>query len=400
MRKKMALITPGFLPVPAVKGGGGEMLITKLIEQNEVEKKFDIDLYTIEDKQINTKKYKQTNIIFIKTSYLNNLFARIVNKIANILNKKIHINPYGNKVSILLKEKKYDYLLIENNMYIFKKINESYPYKCKKIFHLHNDIGGIDKPQELCKYIGENADLILTVSEYLKKHYLKLVKVNKIDVLYNCVDINLFKYHNYSRKEYRNKYKINKNDFVFQYIGRISEEKGLLPLVKAFKKVAKNNKNIKLCIVGDIWFGSKKNSPYFTKIKDEIISIANQVIFVGSQPITNIPKFMSMADCIIVPTICEEAFGLVAIEAMATKRALIVSESGGLPEVVDYSCAKIVSKENFVENLKKAMMSIIKEQKKAKQMGIHGYNRIISKSEFQEQNYFTNFYNKIKEIDD
>ena len=141
----MALITPGFLPVPAVKGGGGEMLITKLIEQNEVEKKFDIDLYTIEDKQIKKKKYKQTNIIFIKTSYLNNLFARIVNKIANILNKKIHINPYGNKVSILLKEKKYDYLLIENNMYIFKKINESYPYKCKKIFHLHNDIGGIQK---------------------------------------------------------------------------------------------------------------------------------------------------------------------------------------------------------------------------------------------------------------
>ena len=70
MRKKMALITPGFLPVPAVKGGGGEMLITKLIEQNEVEKKFDIDLYTIEDKQINTKKYKQTNIIFITITRL------------------------------------------------------------------------------------------------------------------------------------------------------------------------------------------------------------------------------------------------------------------------------------------------------------------------------------------
>lgn len=400
MRKKIALITPGFLPVPAVKGGGSEMLITKLINQNEMEKLFDIDLYTIDDKRINEKSYKLTNVVRIRTKFLNNFVAKIINKIANFLSLEIHVNPYGNVVSKLLKKTKYDYLLIENNMYIFKKINKTYPYECKKIFHLHNDVGGIDKPIKLCKYIGKNADLILTVSEYLKEHFLKYTSVKRIEVLYNCIDVNQFKFDLHIREKYRKKYNIDNAEFIFLYVGRISKEKGLLPLVMSFSEMAKTHKNVKLFVVGDIWFGKKKKSSYLTEINRAISEIKEQVFFVGSQPIDEVSNFMSMADCIVVPTICEEAFGLVATEAMATSRALIVTDSGGLPEVVDASCAKIISRKNLVENLKNVMEKLLDDNNMVKQMGRNGYERIMCKTEFQEQNYLKNFTIKLKGIDD
>ena len=399
MKKKIAIITPGFLPVPAVNGGGGEMLITKLIDQNEKEKKLDIDLYTLYDKKISQENYKQTKIIFIHTSKIENTIAKIINKIGNILKKPIHINIYGNKVSNIIKQKKYDYLLIENNMYIFKKIDKSYPFKSKKIFHLHNDIGGLDKPNKLCKYIGDNADLILTVSNYLKKRFLKFAPSNKVEVLYNCIDIKRFDTKEKERKKYREKYAIQQNEFVFLYIGRLSEEKGPLSLIKAFKQLASKNNNIKLCVVGDIWFNSKKTSPYLEKIKEESSSLSSQIIFAGSQDSEEIPKFMSMSDCVVIPTQCEEAFGLVAAEAMAAKRALIVSNSGGLTEVVDNSCAKIVNRNEFIKNLAIAMTEVINNPENTKKMGENGYSRILKNKDFQDQQYLNNFYKKLKEID-
>ncbi len=399
LKKKIAIITPGFLPVPAVNGGGGEILITKLIDQNEVKKILDIDLYTLYDEKISSAQYKQTKIFFIYTSKIENIIAKIINKLANVLRKPIHVNIYGNKVSNILKKKKYDYLLIENNMYIFKKINENYPFKCKKVFHLHNDIGGLDKPTELCKYIGNNADLILTVSNYLKKRFLEFAPSNKIEVLYNCIDITKFNTKEEIRVKYRKKYKIKQNEFVFIYIGRLSEEKGPLLLIQAFKQLAHKSNNIKLCIVGDIWFNSKKTSPYLEKIKQESSSISSQIIFAGSQASKEIPKFMSMSDCVVVPTLCEEAFGLVAAEAMAAQRALIVSNSGGLIEVVDNSCAKIVNKDNFVENLATAMSEVADNPLITQKMGKSGYNRILKIKDFQDQYYLDNFCKKLKEID-
>ena len=86
---KIAMITPGYLPVPAVKGGAVEVLIEELLKGNEIENKCTIDCYTIDDENIQKRGYRNTNIkvVNIKT------FTRIKNKIHffsfYIANKKI-----------------------------------------------------------------------------------------------------------------------------------------------------------------------------------------------------------------------------------------------------------------------------------------------------------------------
>ena len=61
--KKIAIIAPCILPVPAVKGGAVEELITCILNQNEISKKYVIDLYTVACSSYNDISYSYTNII-------------------------------------------------------------------------------------------------------------------------------------------------------------------------------------------------------------------------------------------------------------------------------------------------------------------------------------------------
>ena len=64
---KIAIIGPQGLPVPPVKGGAIETLIDVVLRENEKEKKLDIDVYTIYDKDAMeySKKYKEVNFIYL-----------------------------------------------------------------------------------------------------------------------------------------------------------------------------------------------------------------------------------------------------------------------------------------------------------------------------------------------
>ena len=73
--KRIAILTPGFLPVPSVKGGAIEEIITKVINKNEVESKYKIDLFTKADSDIDKIKLKNTGLYM---AHVVNIFNLIV----------------------------------------------------------------------------------------------------------------------------------------------------------------------------------------------------------------------------------------------------------------------------------------------------------------------------------
>ena len=54
--KRMAVISAGFVPVPAVDGGAGEVLTTEIINGNEVAADYFMDIYTIESPKLDSIK--------------------------------------------------------------------------------------------------------------------------------------------------------------------------------------------------------------------------------------------------------------------------------------------------------------------------------------------------------
>ena len=67
---KIAIITVGELPVPNIKGGGAETLVTQILDENEKVGKIEFVVYSIENEEAESRarSYKKTKFIFLQES--------------------------------------------------------------------------------------------------------------------------------------------------------------------------------------------------------------------------------------------------------------------------------------------------------------------------------------------
>lgn len=347
---KIAIITSGLLPVPATKGGAIETLLDTFIYENEKEKKVDITVFSISDKKAKEKvkidNYSKTKYVFINGA--SNFIIRVINK---LLKRNIPINKYYQKKVIkIIQKEEYDYVIVENYPELVLSLK-----KFKVIPYIHSDV--FNKDISNCEEILSASYKVITVSNFIKE---KVLEINpncrdKIVTVYNSIDFEKLEkeeYINY-RNSYREKYKIDKTDFVFAYLGRISKEKGPLELIKAFNKVNISNK--KLLIIGGIWYGSKKKNSYLEEL--EKIS-GSDIIYTGYVEHCDIRKILCAVDVGVVPSICNEAAGLSVVEFMNTGNIVIASDMGGIKEYLNKENNYLVKYENndtFINELCEAM---------------------------------------------
>lgn len=383
---KVAILTPGFLPVPAVDGGAIENIITYLINENEKSNDITFDVYTRYDKRLKYYKYKSSNIIEIKK----NLLYKGIDYFLN----KIHIKHnfrFNQIVNIMNSKDKYDYVVVENNMQLYEFFCKKYKYvkDSKIIFHLHNNIGGSDKPSYLCKYIAHTSKEVIVVSNFLKKRWIEVTDSKNVKVLYNTIETERF-LNQAKDKDLAKKYNISKNDIVFTYCGRLDEEKGVINLIKAFNNLYKKYDNIKLLIIGKAYFD-------FNYEKQAKNISGKNIIYLGSIDNNNISKYFSISDVVVIPTISEEAFGITAIEAMSSGNAVIASAKGGLPEIINKACGILVNTDDFINNLNKSMEYLINNKSLIKEMGKNS-KKYIQKNIylFDSKNYYENFLDIIR----
>ncbi len=106
------------------------------------------------------------------------------------------------------------------------------------------------------------------------------------------------------------------------YVGQLIPEKGVLTLLKAYKQLGGD---VELTLAGA---GNQE-----AELREFCrASGLNRVHFVGHIP--TVAELYAASDVVVVPSEWEEAFGFVAAEAMACEAAVIVSDAGGLAEVV------------------------------------------------------------------
>ena len=390
---KIALVSPMILPVPSVRGGAVEMLTTYLIDENEKQKKIDIDLYTIYDKKLQEFSYKRTNIIKIKTNIVKKIIQKAISFIYRITNKKKSFNIAWEEVARKIRKENYDLVVVENNMFLYKLISKK--TNNNLIYHMHNDFNNFDKTKQNYKFIANSAKEIITVSEYIKNRLKSVDNFDRIKVLPNAIDDKLFTKTNF--KNLREKYCIDKNDIVIGYAGRITEEKGILELVQAFKKLSNINKKIKLLIVGSQWYGNLKKDEYISKINSEMNEIKDKVIFTGYIDLKDMPLVYNTMDIVVIPSLCNEAFGCVAIEAMAMGKPIIASKVGGLTEIVkDQFGFTIQTDCNFVEKLYSKIKYLVENDSLRNKYGKKANEEFEKNKNYHKEQYYNNFLEIIR----
>ena len=130
------------------------------------------------------------------------------------------------------------------------------------------------------------------------------------------------------------------NDYI-AYLGRIIQPKGLhlaLLAVKQYNQTASSP--LKLKIAGKHYAGHKKDT-YWQEIVEPLLDDPN-VEYVGFVGPEERQTFLSNAKALIVPSLFEEPFGLVSIEALACGTPVIGLNSGAIPEVINQDIFGIV----------------------------------------------------------
>ncbi len=163
---------------------------------------------------------------------------------------------------------------------------------------------------------------------------LKFTSENKLKVIgngsSNGIDTSFFDPKLFSPKE-KNKLKselgIEKNDFVFIFVGRLVADKGINELVAAFNKLSKGNESLKLLLVGPF-------EADLDPLKKKTIGIINdnkQIISVGFQK--DVRPYFSIADVLAFPSY-REGFPNVVMQAGAMRLPSIVTDINGCNEII------------------------------------------------------------------
>jgi len=181
---------------------------------------------------------------------------------------------------------------------------------------------GKDKSfKPVIEYAINQSDAVTAVSQNLKEETLLNFKIkDEIKVIPNFIDMSL--YNQDCNQILRDKF-AKKEEPILVHISNFRKVKRVKDVVKIFEKVNKKVTS-KLLMIGD--------GPERLKAEQlcRKLGIAKQVRFLGKLKV--IEKFLCIADIFVLPSETE-SFGLVALEAMASKVAVISTNSGGLPEV-------------------------------------------------------------------
>lgn len=390
MSKSVAIISSGYFPVPAVRGGAVETLIEKIAISNEANKQFDLIVYSTFDKEAKDKEkeYNNTKFVFVQNKWLVEWIDRVIYYFAKKIIRTdkqmsfrfiMHRIAYIVEVAKQLKKNDYDYLIVENTATLFwcvKLFDNEKRYQDKIYYHLHNEIGSAFG----CKDIISHSQKIIGVSSYINKTVKQRfpnIKSTKYQVLYNVIDVKHIFEQSDSRRDLRCKFGFQDADIVIIYVGRLCKEKGTKELIEAFNAI--EQKNIKLLIVGSFYFGVDLKGDFEKQLHKLVEKKKNQIVFTGFVSNSDIGKYYHCADIAVLPSIWNEPAGLTMIEAMAAGLPVITTNSGGIPEYVGNDSAIIIDKnaENFTDNLKEKIIELANDSEARKTIG----KRALEKSQ-------------------
>jgi spore coat protein SA len=112
--------------------------------------------------------------------------------------------------------------------------------------------------------------------------------------------------------------------------------KGVHVLLKAFREVSEQDPLARLVIVGGTGYGSNRLNPYVRELKELAKPLGDKVKFVKFVPSAQMPLYYQLGDVVATPSVWQEAFCRVNLEAMASGKPVITTPRGGIGEVVTH----------------------------------------------------------------
>ena len=390
-RPRVLLVPPPDLPVPAVQGGAVETLLTHLIRENEREGQLDLLCASVPDEAARraAEGLKHTKMLYIPRPHGHRRYWPMV-FVERCLGIAAPYDPWYQKVqlSLALEPPGPDLIVAEGgNLTQCSAISRMFGRK-RCLAHLHG--------QTACSPVMDTIyGGILALSEFIREDYLKTSTLDprRAYIWYNCVDTKRFR-PGPPPLALRTRLGFGERDFVVLFCGRLDPDKGIHKLMEALALLPVPQ--IKLLIVGSPFFGRTQQSSFLRRLEQQARALGNRVQFTGYIPNEDLPDYYRLADLVCVPTLVEEAAGLVAVEAMACGRPVLATRSGGMPEYLEGSQAVLVERgDNIADQLAWSIRMLYEHPALCAEMGAAGTERA---QDFSVERYYKEFVRIVQDV--
>ena len=391
---KIAILTSGILPIPAVQGGAVENLIDFYLDYNNAYHLHDITIYSIWHPDVDNHPAQKSEVNHYKYIKVNSILPILKKKWYQMTHGKEYyhytIEYYLHEAMKDIRKKDYDIVIMENRPAYALKVKDI--TKAKLVYHLHNE--KLDLQTNKAQEIYDAATSILTVSDYIKRCVQTINPLDqKTKTVYNGINLSVF-----SKKATTNRSAIGfqEEDFILVFSGRMNRDKGVKELIGAMNLLM-DYPQIKLMIIGSTFFGNATNDDTFTtELKAQSEPLRERILFTGFVPYSNIPSYLQMADVAVIPSIWNDPFPTTVLEAQAMGLPIITTRRGGIPEeVTEENAILLDTDEHFIDNLASAILNLYHHPEKRQQMTLASQER---SKYFDKEIYAKHFFAALENI--
>ena len=225
---------------------------------------------------------------------------------------------------------------------------------------------GKDKSfKSVIEFAINNSDAVTAVSKSLKKETITSFKLDKkIQVIPNFIDSKLYKSEN--DKTLRRSFAKDSEKIII-HISNFRKVKRVQDVLKVFVKIRKEIPS-KLLLIGD--------GPERLKMEQlcRNLDLCDNVRFIGK--LKAVERVLSVSDLFLLPSETE-SFGLVALEAMASKVPVVSSNSGGLPEVNIEGKTGFLLEVKDIDGMARKAISLLADENKLEQFKENAFSHAM-----------------------
>ncbi len=255
----------------------------------------------------------------------------------------------------------------------------------------------LEKIMPLMSYHHQFIDYVLGVSDHTKEYLLQHgVNLSKYTTLYDRIDLDKFyKRIKKTPEMLREEFSVKRNQPLIGVVGNLQRWKGQITVIEAVNTLKNKYPDLRCLLIGD----SSKKTPDDIKFYEELrtmiqeYNLEQNVVITGHRD--DIPDILSALDLFIHASTSPEPFGMVILEAMAMRKAIIASNEGGPLEMIIDGESGFLVKPNDPKILAEKIDLVLSDISIRARLGENALQRMQSKFTELNTQYVENLYKRI-----
>jgi glycosyltransferase involved in cell wall biosynthesis len=238
-----------------------------------------------------------------------------------------------------------------------------------------------------------SADKVIAVSNYERWHQIEIacIPLEKVLVIYNGLNISDYTLDNVV--DVYKQFKIQDNKKIVFCCGRANFYKGIQILIQAADILIHKKKR------DDLFFLYCGDGPDLEAFRSMIHELNLEEVFLCAGEVHNLNRILPGVDVCVSPSICQEAFGMAVIEAMAAAKPVIASRVGGMAEIIEDGVDGIYVEPFDYMSIARLIETVIDNRGLSTKIGLAAKQKVKEKYDINiQQQMIINLFHEVCDI--